>query len=96
LRLNRLPGRRHLAIDGSEVLRELNLKPDWLVLSTGIAPGADNPVFSGLMRTTLTADGFFLEAHPKLRPVDVANEGKYLAGLASTSWERSRRASTVC
>jgi heterodisulfide reductase subunit A len=43
---------------------------------------ADNPVFSGLMRTTLTADGFFLEAHPKLRPVDLANEGEYLAGLA--------------
>ncbi|HJX64826.1 MAG TPA: FAD-dependent oxidoreductase, partial [Polyangia bacterium] len=62
--------------------RELNLKPDWLVLSTGIAPGADNPIFSGLLRTTLTADGFFLEAHPKLRPVDLANEGEYLAGLA--------------
>ncbi|HJX65438.1 MAG TPA: 4Fe-4S binding protein [Polyangia bacterium] len=82
LRLNRLPGRRHLAIDGSEVLLELNLQPDWLVLSTGIAPGADNPIFSGLLRTTLTADGFFLEAHPKLRPVDLANEGEYLAGLA--------------
>ncbi|MGB8293786.1 MAG: 4Fe-4S binding protein [Polyangia bacterium] len=61
---------------------ELNLEPDWLLLSTGIAPGADNPVFSGLMRTTLTADGFFLEAHPKLRPVDLANEGEYLARLA--------------
>jgi heterodisulfide reductase subunit A-like polyferredoxin len=61
---------------------ELNLKPDLLVLSTGIAPGADNPIFSGLLRTTLTADGFFLEAHPKLRPVDLANEGEYLAGLA--------------
>jgi len=60
----------------------MNLKPDWLVLSTGIAPGADNPIFSGLLRTTLTADGFFLEAHPKLRPVDLANEGEYLAGLA--------------
>jgi heterodisulfide reductase subunit A len=52
------------------------------VLSTGIAPGADNPILSGLLRTTLTADGFFLEAHPKLRPVDLANEGEYLAGLA--------------
>jgi heterodisulfide reductase subunit A len=62
--------------------RELTLQPDWLVLSTGIAPGADNPILSGLLRTTLTADGFFLEAHPKLRPVDLANEGEYLAGLA--------------
>jgi heterodisulfide reductase subunit A-like polyferredoxin len=62
--------------------RELTLQPDWLVLSTGIAPGTDNPILSGLLRTTLTADGFFLEAHPKLRPVDLANEGEYLAGLA--------------
>jgi heterodisulfide reductase subunit A-like polyferredoxin len=61
--------------------RELVLKPDLVVLSTGIAPAADNPVLSGLLRTALTADGFFLEAHPKLRPVDLANEGEYIAGL---------------
>ncbi len=51
-------------------------------LSTGIAPAADNPVLSGLLRTALTADGFFLEAHPKLRPVDLANEGEFICGLA--------------
>jgi heterodisulfide reductase subunit A-like polyferredoxin len=62
--------------------RPLVLEPDLVVLSTGIAPAADNPVLSGLLRTALTADGFFLEAHPKLRPVDLANEGEYLAGLA--------------
>ena len=38
------------------------------------------PLLSGLLRTALTADGFFLEAHPKLRPVDLANEGEYLCG----------------
>jgi heterodisulfide reductase subunit A len=38
-------------------------------------------VLSGLLRTALTADGFFLEAHPKLRPVDLANEGEFIAGL---------------
>jgi heterodisulfide reductase subunit A-like polyferredoxin len=62
--------------------RELELRPDLLVLSTGIAPAEDNPALSGLLRTALTADGFFLEAHPKLRPVDFANEGEYLCGLA--------------
>jgi heterodisulfide reductase subunit A-like polyferredoxin len=62
--------------------REIALKPDMVVLSTGIAPAADNPVISGLLRSALTADGFFLEAHPKLRPVDLANEGEFLAGLA--------------
>jgi heterodisulfide reductase subunit A-like polyferredoxin len=62
--------------------RELQLKPDLLVLSTGIAPAADNPVLSGLLRSALTADGFFLEAHPKLRPVDLANEGEFICGLS--------------
>lgn len=61
--------------------RELTFKSDLVVLSTGIAPAADNLVLSGLLRTALTADGFFLEAHPKLRPVDLANEGEYIAGL---------------
>jgi heterodisulfide reductase subunit A len=60
---------------------DITLKPDMVVLSTGIAPATDNPVISGLLRSALTADGFFLEAHPKLRPVDLANEGEYLAGL---------------
>jgi len=68
-------------IDGG-THRELVLKPDLLALSTGIAPAADNPVLSGLLRTALTADGFFLEAHPKLRPVDLANEGEFICGLA--------------
>jgi heterodisulfide reductase subunit A len=58
------------------------LRPDLLVLSVGIAPAAGNPVLSGQLRSALTADGFFLEAHPKLRPVDLANEGEYLCGLA--------------
>jgi heterodisulfide reductase subunit A len=62
--------------------KEITLKPDMVVLSTGIAPATDNPIFSGLLRTALTADGFFLEAHPKLRPVDLANEGEFIAGLA--------------
>jgi heterodisulfide reductase subunit A-like polyferredoxin len=62
--------------------REMVFSPDRVVLSTGIAPASDNPVISGLLRSALTADGFFLEAHPKLRPVDLANEGEFLAGLA--------------
>jgi heterodisulfide reductase subunit A2 len=62
--------------------RALDFKPDLVVLSTGIAPATDNPVLSGQLRTALTADGFFLEAHPKLRPVDLANEGEFLCGLA--------------
>jgi heterodisulfide reductase subunit A-like polyferredoxin len=66
--------------DGASA-RELAFRPDLVVLSTGIAPAADNPILSGLLRTALTSDGFFLEAHPKLRPVDLANEGEFICGL---------------
>jgi heterodisulfide reductase subunit A-like polyferredoxin len=62
--------------------RELLLRPDLLVLSTGIAPAPDNAGLSAILRTPLTADGFFLEAHPKLRPVDMASEGVFVCGLA--------------
>jgi len=40
------------------------------------------PIFTDEFLSALTADGFFLEAHPKLRPVDLANEGEFLCGLA--------------
>jgi heterodisulfide reductase subunit A len=69
-------------VEDSGTGRELALRPDLVVLSTGIAPAADNPVLSGLLRSALTADGFFLEAHPKLRPVDLANEGEFICGLS--------------
>jgi heterodisulfide reductase subunit A len=62
--------------------REVLLWPDLLVLSTGIAPAPDNRALSETLRTSLTADGFFLEAHPKLRPVDLASEGVFVCGLA--------------
>jgi len=62
--------------------RTLVLRPDLLVLSTGIAPAPDNQRLSSVLRTSLTADGFFLEAHPKLRPVDLASEGIFVCGLA--------------
>jgi len=35
-----------------------------------------------MLKVPLNADGFFLEAHMKLRPVDFATEGIFLAGLA--------------
>ena len=75
-------GRLEVRVRDVSSSRELLLRPDLLVLSTGIAPAVTNPVLSGLLRSALTTDGFFLEAHPKLRPVDLANEGEFLCGLA--------------
>jgi heterodisulfide reductase subunit A-like polyferredoxin len=61
---------------------DCSFNPDLLVLSTGISPAADNAELSRMLRTTLTDDGFFREAHSRLRPVDLANEGEFLCGWA--------------
>ena len=52
-----------------------------VALSVGVAP-ADNEGVSKILKTPLTREGFFLEAHAKLRPVEVAVDGVYLCGLA--------------
>ncbi len=62
--------------------REIVLKADLLVLSVGIEGGLQNAEISRLFRVPLNSDGFFSEAHAKLRPVDFSGDGLYLAGLA--------------
>jgi heterodisulfide reductase subunit A-like polyferredoxin len=59
----------------------VEIPADLVVLSTGIAP-ADNQALAQLLRVPLNQDGFFLEAHAKLRPLDFAADGLYLCGLA--------------
>ena len=60
----------------------LKLHPDLVVLSTGIRPYHDNDDLAKALKVPLSKDGFFLEAHMKLRPVDFATNGVFLAGLA--------------
>jgi len=60
----------------------IELRPDLLVLSAGIRPHEDNEELAKMLKVPLSKDGFFLEAHMKLRPVDFATEGVFLAGLA--------------
>lgn len=60
----------------------LSIKPDLVVLSAGIAANPDNKVLSQFLKVPLEADGFFLEAHVKLRPVDFATDGVFVCGLA--------------
>ncbi|MFO7674877.1 MAG: FAD-dependent oxidoreductase [bacterium] len=62
--------------------RSIRFRPDLLVLSTGIVPRAGAKELAMMLKVPLNADGFFLEAHMKLRPVDFATEGVFMAGLA--------------
>jgi len=61
---------------------EISLPADYLILSTGLRPNASNDKLGEMYKLTRNEDGFFLEAHVKLRPVDFPSEGIFLAGLA--------------
>jgi heterodisulfide reductase subunit A2 len=77
-----LNGKLHLKVREPSLGRELNLEPDLIVLAAPMIPRADRTELSELLRVPLNADGFFLEAHMKLRPVDFASEGLFLCGTA--------------
>jgi heterodisulfide reductase subunit A len=53
---------------------------DMVVLAVGLEPRGDARKIIELLRLSQSPDRFFLEAHPKLRPVDTATDGVYLAG----------------
>jgi heterodisulfide reductase subunit A-like polyferredoxin len=61
--------------------RELEIVADRVVLSAGVT-AADTAELSGIMKFNRNPEGFFIEAHVKLRPVDMPSEGVYLCGTA--------------
>jgi heterodisulfide reductase subunit A len=79
-------------IDGNQVLRvkvrepgasaDLTIDADMLVLSVATVPLPQNRILAQMLKVPLNDEGFFLEAHVKLRPVDFATEGVYVCGLA--------------
>jgi heterodisulfide reductase subunit A len=62
--------------------QRLQLNADLLVLSAAVVPSAGSRGIARLFKVPLSPDGFFQEAHVKLRPVDFAAEGVYLCGTA--------------
>jgi heterodisulfide reductase subunit A-like polyferredoxin len=62
---------------------DILINTDLLILSSAVVPAAEqNKVIAQMLKVPLNQEGFFLEAHAKLRPVDFATEGVYLCGLA--------------
>ena len=66
---------------GYVLQREMEIRPDLLVLATAIVPPMENPL-AQLLRLPVNDDGFFVEAHVKLRPIDFAADGVFVCGLA--------------
>jgi heterodisulfide reductase subunit A len=57
---------------------------DMVILSVGLESRKDSEVIQRLLTLSRNQDGFFLEAHPKLRPVDAATGGVFFAGCAES------------
>jgi heterodisulfide reductase subunit A len=62
--------------------KDLVIDSDWVVLSTGLRPHPTTDKVGEMYKVTRNPDGYFLEAHVKLRPVDFPSEGIFVAGLA--------------
>jgi heterodisulfide reductase subunit A-like polyferredoxin len=62
--------------------REVELSPDLLVLSTPVIPSSGTRELASKLKISTDMDGFFLEAHVKLRPVDFSTDGIFMAGMA--------------
>ncbi len=74
-------GSTTVAVTDLSIQKRVQLRPDLLVLSVGV-DAIENEELATQLKTPRNAAGFFIEAHAKLRPVDFATEGLYLAGLA--------------
>ena len=59
---------------------QVEVEADLVVLAVGMRPRLDTDAVAGLLKLSRSADGFFMEAHPKLRPVETAMAGVFLAG----------------
>jgi heterodisulfide reductase subunit A len=75
-------GRLHVSVYDPVLQRRLGINADLLVLSAGVVPPKSNHELAQLLKVPLNEDGFFLEAHMKLRPVDFTTRGVFMAGMA--------------
>jgi heterodisulfide reductase subunit A2 len=61
-----------------------HVEVDLVILSTGFEPQEDTGKVAGIFGLSRSKDGFFLERHPKLAPVETTNEGVFLAGTCQS------------
>jgi len=74
-------GTLHITCFDPSIMETLSFTADLLILSSAIIP-EDNQRLATLLKVPRTYDGFFLEAHMKLKPLDFASDGMFLCGIA--------------
>ena len=75
-------GKLQVTVTDQALQCRLEIETDILTLASAIVPSAGSEALSKLYKVPVNQEGFFLEAHVKLRPVEFATDGIYLAGLA--------------
>jgi len=77
-------GRSVLKVTATDYVlgKKLELDADVVALAAAVVPSTTTKEVAGQFKVTLSPDGFFKEAHVKLRPVEFATDGVYLCGLA--------------
>jgi heterodisulfide reductase subunit A-like polyferredoxin len=74
-------GKLRVTVVDHVLQRPITLTPDLITLATAILPN-ETEALSQFFKVPVNEEGFFIEAHAKLRPVDFATDGVFLCGLA--------------
>jgi heterodisulfide reductase subunit A-like polyferredoxin len=77
-----IDGKLYIRFNDPIIGKTLKLNPDYVILSNPIIPSDGTAELASCLKLSTGIDGFFLEAHVKLRPVDFAAEGVFMAGMA--------------
>jgi len=75
-------GRLRVTVTDQVIKTPVIIDSDLVTLASAIVPRGDNGLFAKLFKVAMNQDGFFMEAHAKLRPVDFASAGLFVCGLA--------------
>ena len=75
-------GRLHVRAEDTLLGEPYEVEADLVVLGTGLRPPSSADGIASMLHLSRSSDKFFLEAHPKLRPVDTVIDGVFLAGCA--------------
>jgi len=79
--LERKNGSLNITCRDPSIMEDISFNTDLIVLSSAVIP-SDNKELATLLKLPRTNEGFFLEAHMKLKPVDFASDGMFLCGIA--------------
>jgi heterodisulfide reductase subunit A-like polyferredoxin len=75
-------GKFKVIVTDQVIKRPVEIDTDIITLASAVVPRDDNGALSKLFKVAMNQDGFFMEAHAKLRPVDFASPGIFVCGLA--------------